>query len=130
MSCAKVALEPRSFKFFCIYSVTRTHCFLFFLRTPSYSDEFLPSHPCLRLVANSEQGLSRHVSRRLITMEKIKENAVRVPCKIHRKEYLYFFKEIHVYVYLRVRVFPCAFSSAEKFAVTHHCRRLDWFPYP
>lgn len=43
---------------------------------PSYSDEFLPSHPCLRLVANSEQCLSRHVSRRLITMEKIKEHTV------------------------------------------------------
>ncbi|XP_058950203.2 tRNA (guanine(10)-N2)-methyltransferase homolog [Pocillopora verrucosa] len=54
---------------------------------PSYSDEFLPSHPCLRLVANSEQGLSRHVSRRLITMEKIKENAVGGPnmSVVHQK---------------------------------------------
>lgn len=54
---------------------------------PSYSDEFLPSHPCLRLVANSEQGLSRHVSRRLITMEKIKEHAVGGPnmSVVHQK---------------------------------------------
>lgn len=54
---------------------------------PSYSDEFLPSHSCLRLVANSEQGLSRHVSRRLITMEKIKEHAVGGPnmSVVHQK---------------------------------------------
>ena len=77
--------NPEALNSFVSIAWQRTHCFLFFLRTPSYSDEFLPSHPCLRLVANSEQGLSRHVSRRLITMEKIKEHAVRGPSKIHRK---------------------------------------------
>ncbi|XP_068737691.1 tRNA (guanine(10)-N2)-methyltransferase homolog isoform X1 [Montipora capricornis] len=41
---------------------------------PSYSEALIPSHPCLKLVANSEQCLSKHVSRRLITMEKIKEH--------------------------------------------------------
>ena len=30
----------------------------------------LPVHPCLRLVANSEERLTIHLSRRLITMEK------------------------------------------------------------
>ena len=114
MSCAMVALEPRSFKFFCIYSVTRTHCFLFFLRTPSYSDEFLPSHPCLRLVANSEQGLSRHVSRRLITMEKIKEHAVRDPSKFHRKEYLFIFSRRYMYMYTYVSEFSPVHSAVLK----------------
>lgn len=42
----------------------------------SYSEALIPSHPCLRLVANSEQCLSRNVSRRLITMEKVKEHKV------------------------------------------------------
>eukprot|EP00475_Leptophrys_vorax_P030898 TRINITY_DN46631_c0_g1_i2.p2 TRINITY_DN46631_c0_g1~~TRINITY_DN46631_c0_g1_i2.p2 ORF type:complete len:395 (-),score=116.58 TRINITY_DN46631_c0_g1_i2:1665-2849(-) len=35
-----------------------------------YSEEDLPKHPCLRLVANCEQYLSRKLSRRLITLEK------------------------------------------------------------
>ncbi|XP_032218919.2 tRNA (guanine(10)-N2)-methyltransferase homolog isoform X1 [Nematostella vectensis] len=38
----------------------------------SYDDGLLPLHPCLALVANSEQTLFRHISRRLITMEKIR----------------------------------------------------------
>lgn len=46
---------------------------------PGYSEELIPSHPCLKLVSNSEQCLSRHVSRRLITMEKIKENKLEDP---------------------------------------------------
>lgn len=48
----------------------------------SYSEALIPSHPCLRLVANSEQCLSRNVSRRLITMEKVKEHTVRGPTGI------------------------------------------------
>ncbi|KAJ7370621.1 tRNA methyltransferase 11 [Desmophyllum pertusum] len=47
-----------------------------------YSEALIPSHPCLRLVANSEQCLSRNVSRRLITMEKVKEHTVREPTGI------------------------------------------------
>ena len=35
-----------------------------------YSEALIPSHPCLSLVASSEQHLQRHVARRLITMEK------------------------------------------------------------
>ncbi|XP_041968045.1 tRNA (guanine(10)-N2)-methyltransferase homolog isoform X2 [Aricia agestis] len=38
-----------------------------------YSDEELPSHPCLELVANSEQVLSKLTARRLLTYEKIKD---------------------------------------------------------
>jgi tRNA (guanine10-N2)-methyltransferase len=34
------------------------------------SDDELPIHPCLKLIANSEQPLSQYWSRRLITMEK------------------------------------------------------------
>ncbi|XP_056901187.1 tRNA (guanine(10)-N2)-methyltransferase homolog isoform X1 [Takifugu flavidus] len=40
---------------------------------PEYSEEMIPLHPCLQLISNCEQTLSSHTSRRLITMEKIKE---------------------------------------------------------
>ncbi|XP_068616195.1 tRNA (guanine(10)-N2)-methyltransferase homolog [Brachionichthys hirsutus] len=40
---------------------------------PEYSEQMIPLHPCLRLISNCEQMLSSHTSRRLITMEKIKE---------------------------------------------------------
>ncbi|XP_048882801.1 tRNA (guanine(10)-N2)-methyltransferase homolog [Brienomyrus brachyistius] len=40
---------------------------------PEYREEIVPLHPCLRLVSNCEQTLSSHTSRRLITMEKMKE---------------------------------------------------------
>uniref|UniRef100_A0A1A7WHI6 tRNA (guanine(10)-N(2))-methyltransferase TRMT11 n=2 Tax=Iconisemion striatum TaxID=60296 RepID=A0A1A7WHI6_9TELE len=40
---------------------------------PEYCEETIPLHPCLQLVSNCEQTLSSHTSRRLITMEKIKE---------------------------------------------------------
>ncbi|VVD00129.1 unnamed protein product [Leptidea sinapis] len=39
----------------------------------------LPSHPCLRLLASSEQVLSRLVSRRLLTFEKISDAVPDVP---------------------------------------------------
>ncbi|KAF5286599.1 hypothetical protein FQR65_LT12508 [Abscondita terminalis] len=38
-----------------------------------YSEEGLPSHPCMNLVANSEQVLSKYTSRRLLTFEKLEE---------------------------------------------------------
>ncbi|XP_077990460.1 tRNA (guanine(10)-N(2))-methyltransferase TRMT11-like [Glandiceps talaboti] len=38
-----------------------------------YSLNQIPAHPCLCLVANSEQILNGQISRRLITMEKVKE---------------------------------------------------------
>ncbi|XP_051920724.1 tRNA (guanine(10)-N2)-methyltransferase homolog isoform X1 [Hippocampus zosterae] len=40
---------------------------------PEYCEEMVPLHPCLRLISNCEQMLSSHTSRRLITMEKVKE---------------------------------------------------------
>lgn len=40
---------------------------------PEYQEELLPSHPCLKLVANSEQVLSKLTSRRLLTYEKIQD---------------------------------------------------------
>ncbi|XP_014348366.1 tRNA (guanine(10)-N2)-methyltransferase homolog isoform X2 [Latimeria chalumnae] len=40
---------------------------------PEYTEEIIPQHPCLKLISNCEQTLSSHTSRRLITMEKVKE---------------------------------------------------------
>ena len=40
-----------------------------------YTADRLPGHPCLRLVANSEQPLTARASRRLITLEKWREPA-------------------------------------------------------
>ncbi|CAG2234608.1 TRM11 [Mytilus edulis] len=39
----------------------------------SYTEDNLPTHPCLRLDSNCEQTLSTRISRRLITMVKCKE---------------------------------------------------------
>ncbi|KAE8744251.1 hypothetical protein FOCC_FOCC009171 [Frankliniella occidentalis] len=36
-----------------------------------YCEENLPKHPCLNLISNSEQILSAHISRRLLTFEKV-----------------------------------------------------------
>ncbi|KAI4477978.1 PREDICTED: tRNA (guanine(10)-N2)-methyltransferase homolog isoform X1 [Polistes canadensis] len=47
----------------CWYPIFRDH----------YSTNQLPKHPCLRLIANSEQVLSNYTSRRLLTYEKVKE---------------------------------------------------------
>ena len=44
---------------------------LYFALSRDFREEELPSHPCLRVVANSEQRLSQFWSRRLITMEKV-----------------------------------------------------------
>lgn len=41
-----------------------------------YTEEQLPAHPCLELLANSEQILSNYTSRRLLTYKKIKEPKV------------------------------------------------------
>ncbi|XP_056448390.1 tRNA (guanine(10)-N2)-methyltransferase homolog [Gadus chalcogrammus] len=43
------------------------------VHSPEYCDEMVPLHPCLKMISNSEQTLSSHTSRRLITMEKFKE---------------------------------------------------------
>ena len=36
-----------------------------------YTEDNVPTHPCLQLISNCEQELNRRVSRRLITLEKI-----------------------------------------------------------
>ncbi|XP_066269435.1 tRNA (guanine(10)-N2)-methyltransferase homolog [Branchiostoma lanceolatum] len=43
---------------------------------PDYTEHILPRHPCLRLVSNCEQVLSTDISRRLISMEKIRDYQV------------------------------------------------------
>jgi hypothetical protein len=44
-----------------------------FPTTCEYKDSDLTQHPCLRVVANSEQHLQSMFRRRLITMQKIRE---------------------------------------------------------
>lgn len=41
-----------------------------------YVEDQLPAHPCLELIANSEQILSNYTSRRLLTYKKVKEPEV------------------------------------------------------
>ncbi|XP_011634259.1 tRNA (guanine(10)-N2)-methyltransferase homolog [Pogonomyrmex barbatus] len=41
-----------------------------------YAEDQLPAHPCLDLIANSEQILSNYTSRRLLTYKKVKEPEV------------------------------------------------------
>lgn len=38
-----------------------------------YTEDSLPSHPCLKLTSNTEQVLSKFTSRRLLTFEKLTE---------------------------------------------------------
>ena len=40
----------------------------------TYDERLLPTHPCFQLFANDEQQLNRTVSRRLITMVKMRES--------------------------------------------------------
>ncbi|XP_022826153.1 tRNA (guanine(10)-N2)-methyltransferase homolog [Spodoptera litura] len=44
-----------------------------------YQESQLPSHPCLKLVANSEQVLSKLAARRLLTYEKILDDVPNMP---------------------------------------------------
>jgi tRNA (guanine10-N2)-methyltransferase len=47
-----------------------------FVSRDDYSEERLPMHPCFHLVANSEQALTTYTSRRLLTLEKVKDPQV------------------------------------------------------
>ena len=38
-----------------------------------HKEKEVPEHPCLELISNSEEKLQTNVSRRLITMRKVKE---------------------------------------------------------
>lgn len=49
------------------------YCIYIYPFREDYSENGLPAHPCLKLVGNSEQVLSKHTSRRLLTYEKINE---------------------------------------------------------
>ncbi|KAF9406510.1 hypothetical protein HW555_013153 [Spodoptera exigua] len=44
-----------------------------------YQESQLPSHPCLKLVANSEQVLSKLAARRLLTYEKVLDDVPNMP---------------------------------------------------
>ncbi|GBP89335.1 tRNA (guanine(10)-N2)-methyltransferase homolog [Eumeta japonica] len=59
----------KSHRFVCWYPVIRDE----------YDESMLPSHPCLKLVANSEQILTKLTARRLLTYEKISEGIPNVP---------------------------------------------------
>lgn len=52
----------------------RLVCWIPFYRA-DYTPERIPKHPCLEIIANSEQVLSNFTSRRLLTYEKIVEPA-------------------------------------------------------
>lgn len=61
-----------------MYCFSKKNYFNLFLRE-TYSEDSLPNHTCLKLVANSEQILSKLTSRRLLTYEKIAEIAEETP---------------------------------------------------
>ena len=48
--------------------------------TELYSDAELPSHPCLKLLYNTEQYITIRLRRRLLTFEKIKLFEVFLVC--------------------------------------------------
>lgn len=54
----------------------RKKLFSLILFRDQYSEHQLPTHPCLELVANSEQVLSIYTSRRLLTYKKIQDPKV------------------------------------------------------
>ncbi|XP_059054562.1 tRNA (guanine(10)-N2)-methyltransferase homolog [Achroia grisella] len=56
----------------------RLVCWYPFVRE-EYQEDQLPSHPCLQLVANSEQVLSKLTARRLLTYEKIHDEVPNMP---------------------------------------------------
>ncbi|XP_066598462.1 tRNA (guanine(10)-N2)-methyltransferase homolog isoform X3 [Prorops nasuta] len=72
---------PQIFKDLLIFSARhlklngRLVCWFPFFRD-QYSEDQLPSHPCLQILANCEQTLSNYTSRRLLTYVKIKEPEV------------------------------------------------------
>lgn len=57
-----------------------------------FATDHIPQHPCLKLVANSEQKINSTISRRLITMEKIhsvqsKDQSDQVKAEINTSTY-------------------------------------------
>ena len=52
-------------------NINKINCYNFF--RDHYSEDQLPTHPCLELTANSEQILSNYTSRRLLTYTKTRD---------------------------------------------------------
>ena len=82
--------------------------------------EDIPSHPCFRLVANSEQILTKRWSRRLLTMEKVKEYT-----KEEEKEHMRMheeFRENHKEMVeeSRKEIHDLVFAPADQVARLHH----------
>lgn len=55
--------------------------------TDRYRESDLPLHPCLEIIANSEQPLTARWRRRLITMVKITEYDANVHDKLEKEQY-------------------------------------------
>jgi tRNA (guanine10-N2)-methyltransferase len=51
----------------------------------TYDESLLPTHPCFQLFANNEQQLNRTVSRRLLTMIKIRESDSNEKAQVNEK---------------------------------------------
>ena len=51
----------------------------------TYDESLLPTHPCFQLFSNSEQILNRTVSRRLLTMVKIRESDSNEKAQVNEK---------------------------------------------
>jgi tRNA (guanine10-N2)-methyltransferase len=51
----------------------------------TYDESLLPTHPCFQLFSNSEQQLNRTVSRRLLTMIKIRESNTNEKAQVNEK---------------------------------------------
>ena len=51
----------------------------------TYDESLLPTHPCFELFSNSEQQLNRTVSRRLLTMVKVRESHSNERAQVNEK---------------------------------------------
>lgn len=51
----------------------------------TYDESLLPTHPCFKLISNDEQQLNRTVSRRLLTLIKIRESNEDEKAKVNDK---------------------------------------------
>ncbi len=51
----------------------------------TYDESLLPTHPCFKLFSNDEQQLNRTVSRRLLTMVKIRESNSNEKAQVNEK---------------------------------------------
>lgn len=68
--------SPCTYCYFQVININIVHNFKEIYTYFRYIDDNVPEHPCLKLIANSEQVLSTKIGRRLITMEKVTEYQV------------------------------------------------------